>query len=101
MKTVVVRYKVQPDRVAENEELIRGVFEELHRLNSDGIRYASFKQEDGLSFVHIASFDSPESNKTFSELAAFQAFTKEIKDRCEIPPEATPLEQIGNFRLVF
>ena len=29
MRQVMVRYKVKPERVAENEELVRAVYEEL------------------------------------------------------------------------
>jgi hypothetical protein len=31
MSQVMVRYKVKPERAAENEQLIRAVYEEMHR----------------------------------------------------------------------
>ena len=31
MRQVMVRYRVKPGRAAENEELVRAVYEELHR----------------------------------------------------------------------
>src|SRR5947199_356140 len=48
MKQVIVRYKVKPDRVAENEELVRAVYEELRRTEPPGLRYATFKLDDGI-----------------------------------------------------
>ena len=36
MRQVMVRYKVKPDRVAENEALVRAVYEELGRDAPDG-----------------------------------------------------------------
>jgi len=54
MRQVSVRYRVKPDRVTENEELVRAVYEELGRVRPDGLAYATFKLEDGVSFVHLA-----------------------------------------------
>ena len=54
MRRVMVRYKVKPDRVAENEALVRAVYDELARTQPDGLRYATFRLDDGVSFVHVA-----------------------------------------------
>ena len=57
MRHVMVRYKVKPDRVAENEELVRAVYEELAGTEPAGLRYATFRLDDGVSFVHLAATD--------------------------------------------
>ena len=54
MRQVMVRYKVKPERAAENEELVRAVYDELHRTEPAGLRYATFQLDDGVSFVHLA-----------------------------------------------
>ena len=54
----MVRYKLKPDRVDENERLVRAVYQELAERRPPGLRYATFKLEDGLSFVHIASHEA-------------------------------------------
>ena len=43
MRQVMVRYKVKPDRVAENEALVRAVYEELRAPQPAGLRYATFR----------------------------------------------------------
>ena len=43
MRQVMVRYKVKPERVAENEALVRAVYAELARVNPDGLHYATFR----------------------------------------------------------
>jgi hypothetical protein len=43
MKRIMVRYKVKPDRVAENEELVRAVYAELERTKPAELRYATFR----------------------------------------------------------
>ena len=54
MRRVMVRYRVKPERVEENEQLVREVYEELGQRRPAGFRYGTFKLEDGVSFVHLA-----------------------------------------------
>lgn len=98
MKRVMVRYKVKPDRAGENEEFIRKVFEELQSNSPEGLRYASFKLDDGVSFVHLASIETDQGNP-LAETSAFKAFQAEIKDRCDEPPVAVELHEIGDYRV--
>jgi hypothetical protein len=98
MKRILVRYKVKGDKAAENEDYIRKVFEELNRTGPEGIRYASFKQDDGLSFVHLVSLESEGGNNPLAESPAFRAFQAEIGERCEEPPVAVELSEIGSYR---
>jgi hypothetical protein len=97
MRTVMVRYKVKAERAAENEDYIRQVFEQLKCDQPAGLCYASFKLADGVSFVHIASQERADQPNPLSELVAFKAFTAQIGERCEEPPVAVDLEQIGSY----
>jgi hypothetical protein len=38
MMRVIVRDRVKPDQVGRNEELVRAVYEELHRADPSGFR---------------------------------------------------------------
>jgi hypothetical protein len=96
MKTVVVRYKVKPDRVAENEELVRAVYEELHRAQPDGLHDATFRFDDGVSFMHLSATQADENPLTTTE--AFARFTESIRERCDEPPVVTAVEEIGSYR---
>jgi hypothetical protein len=98
MKRVLVRYKVKADRVAENERYIAGVFEQLKREQPPGLRYASFKLGDGVSFVHIASHEAADGSNPLGQLPAFKVFTAEISERCEEPPVVVELNEIGSYR---
>jgi hypothetical protein len=95
MKRVMVRYKVRPEHVAENEQLVRDVYEELGRVRPEGLRYATFKLDDGVSFVHLAthSEDNP-----LREIESFGRFQAAIRERCDEPPVAIELEEIGSYR---
>jgi hypothetical protein len=91
----MVRYKVKPDRVAENEELVRAVYAELHRTEPAGLRYATFQLDDGVSFVHLASTEDGQT--PLPELQAFRQFQENIRERCDEAPVASELREIGSF----
>jgi hypothetical protein len=96
MKQVMVRYKVKPERVQENEELVRAVYDELQRTAPAGLRYATFQLEDGVSFVHVAQTE--DGHNPLTEVAAFREFQKEVGERCEEPPVVAALREIGSYR---
>jgi quinol monooxygenase YgiN len=100
MRQVMVRYKVKPERVEENEELVRAVYDELRRTEPAGLRYATFKLDDGVSFLHLAMIESANGDSPLSKVKAFQEFQKNIEDRTDERPVVTGLDQIGSFRLV-
>jgi hypothetical protein len=93
----MVRYKLKADRVEENERLAAQVFEELHRLRPPGLRYATFRLDDGLSFVHIVSHEAEDGSNALTALPAFKAFAAGIRDRCEEPPVRSELKEIGSY----
>jgi hypothetical protein len=96
MKTIMVRYKTtSPENADKNAALVRGVFEELHARAPGGIRYTSYRAEDGVSFVHIATHEGPSTALT--ELPAFKEFQREIKSRCAEAPVVTELSAVGSY----
>jgi hypothetical protein len=99
MQRVMIRYKVRPEQAARNEELVRAVYDELARTEPAGLRYATLKLEDGVTFVHIASTETDGGRSPLTELAAFKAFQAGIADRCEEPPVRVELSEVGSFRL--
>lgn len=97
MDRVLVRYTVKPEKVEENEKLVRAVYAHLKQVNDPGVHYATFKLEDGKTFVHIASFESEEKRKILSESEPFKKFQENIKERCEVPPNPEKLAEIDSF----
>jgi hypothetical protein len=96
MRQVMVRYKVKADRVAENEDLVRAVYAELEELAPERFQYATFRLDDGVTFVHLA-FETNEA--PLPELEAFKRFQEAIADRLEEGPILTELTQIGSYGL--
>jgi len=88
---------VKADRAAENEAYVKRVFEQLARERTPGVRYATFKLDDGVSFVHIASIDSTDGGNPLTELSAFKEFSAGVKDRCEELPVTAKLNEVGSY----
>ena len=93
----VIRYRTKPECAQENERLIRQVFAELAEHHPDGLRYAAFRLDDGVSFVHVALIDGEENPLTMS--AAFGEFQAGINDRCAECPIPADATVVGSYRL--
>jgi hypothetical protein len=98
MRRVMVRYRVKPEHVAENEALIRAVYAELEQTEPNGIRYATFKLDDGATFVHLLIEDD-DVQAGLPGVNAFEEFRSGIRERCEELPVTTELDEIGSFHL--
>ena len=96
---IMVRYKVKADRAGENERLVKAVFAQLDRERPAGLRYATFKLGDGVSFMHIAIIDTADGSNPLPALEAFKQFSQAIKDRCDELPVTSQLEEVGSYRL--
>ena len=93
----MITYTVKPDRAAENERLARAVYQSLEEQRPAGLRYATFRLGDGVSFVHLVSHDEPDGTNALTSLAAFKAFAEGVKDRCVAPPVRVDLTEIGSY----
>jgi hypothetical protein len=98
MSKVMVRYKVKPGRGEENERLVRAVYAELEQTAPAGLRYATFRLADELSFVHLASIETDDDRNPLRDVRAFQDFQAGVNERCAEPPVVEELTEIGAFR---
>lgn len=93
----MVRYEIRPDQVEDNERLVREVYAELAETQPTWLRYVTFAQEDGVSFVHLAVIDT--SQGELRDVAAFRRFREGLADRVVAPLTNTPLRQVGSYRV--
>ena len=93
----LVRYKLKPECVAENERLARGVFEALKQARPPGLRYATFRLADGVSFMHLVSHEESDGANALTALPAFKAFAEGVKERCDELPVRVELTEIGSY----
>ena len=99
MAVTIVRYTTKPERADENQALVEAVFHELAATDPAGLRYASFRLDDGVSFVHVAEVTTSDGSNPLAATAAFQEFVREIGDRCVIAPDASAATLVGAFRV--
>jgi hypothetical protein len=98
MKTVMVRYKTSEAHAHANEERVRAVFNELRSTAPQGIRYATYRLADGVTFIHIATLETPDKNP-LAALPSFKEFQRQLKDRCVEPPVLTELSAVDSYGL--
>jgi hypothetical protein len=99
MKQVIVRYRVKPERAAENEELVRAVYAELNETKPAGLHYATFQLDDGTSFIHLSAHDN-DGPSPLTNVQAFKRFQKNIADRCDEVPVVSVLTEVGSYALL-
>ena len=97
MKTMMIRYKVKPALAAENQRLIEKVFAELERSKPQGLRYQSFRLDDGVSFVHVATREGGPDDSPLLKLESFKAFVADIRNRCDEPPAQMDVKSLGRY----
>jgi hypothetical protein len=96
-RTVVVRYKTSAEAAQENQHRVEQVFAELAANDPGGLRYATFRLADQVTFVHIAVLDADDN--PLSRSAAFAAFQEGLADRCVEPPAPSEATIVGSYRL--
>jgi len=97
MKRTIIQYTVKADRAEENQKFVEKVYEELRRNSPPGLRYATFKQPDNRTFIHLVSVEIENGNAPLSQSDSFKAFQAGIHDRCEVQPVATELTVVGSY----
>jgi hypothetical protein len=60
ISNVVVSYQLKPEAMAEHIRLIEAVFAQLHREKPQNLEYKVVRLDDGVSFVHISTADTPD-----------------------------------------
>jgi hypothetical protein len=97
ISSVVVSYQVRPEAVAEHIRLIEAVFAQLHAEQPGNVEYKVVRLDDGISFVHISSADTPDGSNPLPELAAFKEFGRDSAARVATPPVPTAADIIGSY----
>ena len=98
MNTRVIRYTTHPEHADENARLIRAVFAALADAKPDGVHYAAFRLDDGVSFMHVVTLDG-ETNP-LNDVPAFQEFQANIMNRVVEPPLTAVTSVVGNYELL-
>jgi hypothetical protein len=96
-KATIVRYQTTVEAAAENQRLVEQVYAELAANDPGGLRYATFRLDDGVTFVHVAIVEGDEN--PLATTAAFQAFQAGLADRLTDGPDPQGAVIVGSYRL--
>ena len=96
MTRVIIRYKLKREEAEREPELLRIVFEEIESVRPDDLRYASFRLEDGVSFVCFV--ETGGGPGPLQRLDVFRRYRAALGARCEEPPAMTELHGVGSYR---
>jgi quinol monooxygenase YgiN len=99
MKTLMIRYRTKKDQADENAELVHAVFDELRKRKPAGLRYATFRLDDGVTFVHIATMETPDAGDKLTGSASFKAFQKNLGARCVEGPQPVELHSVDSYAM--
>ena len=86
----VIRYRIQPERVEENERLIGDVFRELDAKRPNGTRYLVLALPEG-TFIHVAEGE-------ITTLESHRLFRTDINARCVETPKTVDAKVVGEYR---
>ena len=97
MKIIRVTYTVKPQYVAQNKANIEQVMKDLKAKNNPNTKYASYLEEDGVTFMHFAQYPDEETAKILNDIPSFAKFRKELKESGPVsPPRAMDLSLVAS-----
>jgi quinol monooxygenase YgiN len=98
MSVRMIRAKIKADKVAELEKAAQEMFTAIEAERPPGVRYASSKLPDGVTFVILLGLDDDENNPLGS-VPAFRDFQENLKTWIAGPPAIEQLTPVGSYRL--
>jgi dihydropteroate synthase len=97
MTVMMIRAKVNADNVAEVEAAVEQTFAAIEKAQPAGVRYASTKLDDGVTFVVLLSLEN--TNNPLETIPEFVEFQTKLKGWIVEPPTAERLAVVGSYRL--
>ena len=98
MNVTTVRAKLKQEHVAEAVAAVKRMFAAIEREQVEGIRYASVRLEDGVTFLAVLELEDGVENPLFG-LPEAKEFYDSLPGWYVEPPEVGPGTVIGSYRL--
>ena len=98
MNVLMVRAKVKAESVTEAEAAAEKMFAAIEQAQPEGVRYASCKLADGVTFVALLQLDEGVENP-LPAIPEFREFQASLKDWVDGPPTPEELTVVGSYGL--
>jgi hypothetical protein len=92
--TVVVRYRTRPEAADENARLVEAVYAALAESQPADFRYATYRLDDGATFVHVSHHGA---DNPLAGLPAFAEFQRDLAQRCVEGPAPASATVVGSY----
>src|SRR4051794_5527969 len=97
MSVLTVRATLKEEHVADAEAAAKRMFAAIERERLEGIRYASIRLEDGVTFLALLEVEDGIENP-LAGLPEAQEFYASLPGWHAAPPEVGPATVIGSYR---
>lgn len=94
MRHRIARFKVRASEVAAAEKAIIAFVAKV--ADEPGtLRYESYREEDGVSFIHFMSFADDAAEAAHRQTDHVKKFVAELYPKCEVPPSFTDVKMVS------
>ena len=97
MSVLTVRATIEEEHVAEAEAAVKRMFAAIEREQIEGIRYASIRLADGVTFLALLELEDGVENPLL-ELPEAKEFYAKLSGWYTGQPEVGPGTVIGSYR---
>ncbi len=94
MRHRIARFQVRASEVAAAE---RAIIAFVSKVSDEPgtLRYESYREEDGVSFIHFMSFADEAAEAAHRQTDHAKKFAAELYAKCEVQPSFTDLKMIS------
>jgi hypothetical protein len=98
MNVMMIRAKVKAENVPDIQAAAEKMFGSINAVRPEGVKYASSRLSDGVSFVALLALDDPADNP-LQAIPEFRQFQEHLPEWLAEPPTVEPLTVIGSYEL--
>jgi hypothetical protein len=98
MTVMMLRAKVKSESVTDVEAAVRTMFSAIERAQPKGVRYASCRLPDGVTFVVLLQLEEGVENP-LSTVPEFREFQERVQGWLAEPPAPERLTVVGSYNL--
>lgn len=98
MSVLMIHAKVKEEHVAATEASAEKMFAAVSQAQPEGIRYASLKLPDGVTFVALLEIEEGVENP-LPTIPEWREFGENLESWREEPPTVEQAQVVGSYRL--
>lgn len=97
MSAMLLRTRVKAEKAAEVEAAVRVLFAALDEARPHGVRYSSYRLQDGVTYVVVLQIEEGIDNP-LPKVPEFLEFQENLRGWLAEPPAPEQLTVIGDYR---